>query len=124
MRLALALCAAFVLVLSASPSAHADVRLRNFINWGCESVNTPARGCALTSDVLGPVAPGWLAEGSKRGEACAYNVLWLFSWGDVRIATAMRNGNMTQISTVDSKSFQLIPFFYGFGRYCTVVTGE
>jgi hypothetical protein len=122
MKIWIMLLAAFALI-GLPTTADADT-VSNLINTGCESVSTPARGCALTNNVKGPIAPGELARGTRRGEACGYNIMSLFSWGDVRIATAMRNGGITQVSSIDSKSFQLLPIFYGLGRYCTVVTGE
>jgi len=121
MRIFLAFCVAVVLV---APPAAADIGIGNLFNTGCEVTATPARGCLITANVKGPGAPGALARGSKEGQACGYNILSLFAWGDVRIATAMKNGGITQISSADSKSFELVPGFYGFARYCTVVSGE
>jgi hypothetical protein len=121
MRTFFAFCALALLI---SPPAAADIGIVDIFNTGCETVATPAWGCFLTLNVKGPGAPGELGQGSKEGQACGYNVLALFSWGDVRIATAMKNGGITQISSVDSKAFQLVPGFYGFSRYCTVVSGE
>ena len=95
----------------------------NFINIGCDSVYTHTRGCGVTS-VKGPVAPGDLARGSKTGEACGWNVLFLFAWGDLRIETAMKNGNIEEVSSIDYSAFQLLPFVYGISRYCTVVSGN
>jgi hypothetical protein len=110
-------------VVGPAATARAD-GIVDLINIGCQTVATPANSCVLTANVKGPGAPGELGQGSKEGQACGYNVLALFSWGDVRIATAMKNGGITKISSVDSKSFQLLPILYGFGRYCTVVSGE
>jgi hypothetical protein len=122
MRIFLACCIAAVVIAPAATAG--SVGIVDLLNTGCESVATPAIGCLLSANVKGPVAPGDLARGSREGQACGYNVLWLFSWGDVRITTAMKNGGITEISSVDSKSFQLLPILYGFGRYCTVVSGE
>jgi hypothetical protein len=36
----------------------------------------------------------------------------------------MKNGGLSKISSVDSKSFELLPGIYGVSRYCTVVSGE
>lgn len=121
MRIFLAFCITALIVV---PTATADVGVVDLINTGCEGASTPAWGCALTANVKGPGAPGELARGSREGQACAYNILSLFAWGDVRIKTAMQNGGITEISSVDSKTFQLLPLFYGFSRYCTVVSGE
>ena len=85
-------------------------------------------GCLMTH-MKGPGAPGELARGSKEGKACAWNFLALFASGDVRIATAMRDGGITQISFIDYQVFELLPIASAYilpiyGRYCTVVTGE
>ena len=71
----------------------------------------------------GPGGSGDLARGSKEGRACGWNLLALISVGDVRITTAMEKGGITEVSAVDHYAFELIPGFYGFSRYCTIVTG-
>jgi hypothetical protein len=63
--------------------------------------------------------------GHKVGTA---TVFYLFGWlplplsGDRGIAKAARNGGITKISTVDTKSI-IWPFFIG-ASYTTIVTGE
>ena len=47
-------------------------------------------------------------------------VLLLFAWGDASIETAKRNGGITEVTTIDHKSSNLI----GFGSFCTVVYGS
>ncbi len=113
-----------VVALLATPSAgFASGDVMNFINFGCQVAWGPAHGCFL-SDLKGPVAPGLHSRGTKTGKACGWNLLALFSVGDVRISTAMRDGGITKVSAVDNEIFELIPFFYGFSTYCTVVHGE
>ena len=97
--------------------------IRQFFNTGCKVTRSVAQGCAIAS-VKGPIRPGPLERGSKTGEACGWNLLALISVGDVRVETAMRNGGISQISSVDYRTFELVPGFYGYSRYCTVVTGE
>ena len=112
---------AFALVLMAGSARAQDVG--SFVNWGCQGVQSHANGCFVTS-MQGPGEPGDIARGSKVGKACGWNLLALISVGDVRIETAMKNGGITRVSSVDYEAFQLVPFLYGYGRYCTVVTGE
>jgi len=121
MRIFLAVCMTATIL---APPATAQVGLLDLFNTGCRVTNSPVQGCLVAANVKGPGAPGELARGSKKGQACGFNILALFSWGDVRIATAMKNGGISEISAVDSKSFELVPGFYGFSRYCTVVSGD
>lgn len=59
--------------------------------------------------------------GTKSGEACATNILGLFSQGDASVRKAATNGNIIEIGTVDVK----ISSFLGlFATECTVVTGK
>jgi len=46
--------------------------------------------------------------------------LALFAWGDASIESAKRDGNITEVTTIDHESFHLI----GFGAFCTIVYGE
>lgn len=92
-------------------------------NMGCHVAASPANGCLLT-DVVGPMAPGEDGLGSRRGEACGWNVLALFAWGDLRIETAKRNGEITKVTSVGTRTFSLVPGFYGVTKYCTVVSGD
>ena len=87
------------------------------------AVHSVVHGCLLTS-AKGPIAPGGPIIGNKEGRACGWNILSLFAWGDLHITTAMKNAGITQISSVDSHAFELVPGFYGINRYCTVVSGR
>ncbi len=94
----------------------------------CEMATAGAHGCVWTN-MKGPLMPGKLERGSKVGRACAWNFGSLIAKGDLRIETAMKNGGITKVSSVDSEtqeflsvlSFVLAPLW---ARYCTVVTGE
>ena len=111
-----------LVLASASSSARAQ-DIGNLFNTGCIVTASNAHGCFLTT-ARGPGAPGELARGSKEGKACGWNLLALISVGDVRITTAMEQGGISKISSVDHYAFELIPGFYGFSRYCTIVSGE
>ena len=113
-----------VLALAAVPARSVLAEgILDFFNTGCIITASHSHGCFMTN-VKGPGSSGALARGSKEGKACGYNILALFSWGDVRITTAMENGGISEISSVDYKAFELVPGFYGFSRFCTVVSGE
>jgi len=124
MRRAAAVVAALVLVAGpASVASATKPSLLQLFNQGCRVTAAQAHGCFLGS-LKGPGQPGELARGSREGRACGWNLLALFSVGDVRVSTAMRNGGISNISSIDYYAFELVPGFYGFSRYCTVVSGE
>ena len=60
----------------------------------------------------------WLTP--RTGQACARTVLALVAWGDASLETAKKNGNITQITTIDHHSTNTL----GFGKFCTVVHGK
>ncbi len=113
-----------VLALLATPVSTASSEgLVDLFNTGCVITGAHAHGCFMTA-VKGPGASGPLPRGDKSGKACGYNILALFTWGDVRITTAAANGEVSEVSSVDYTAFELIPGFYGFSRFCTVVNGR
>jgi hypothetical protein len=124
MRILLGALSLAVLLAAPSAALAGDVGIADIFNTGCRVTASPVQGCFMAANVRGPGFPGELARGSRVGQACGWNLLALFTWGDVRISTAMRNGGLSKISSVDSKSFELLPGFYGVSRYCTVVSGE
>jgi hypothetical protein len=111
------------LAVASVPAARAGNVMADLFNTGCEITHAAAHGCFITN-MKGPGAAFDEAKPSKTGEACGWNLLALITAGDVRITTAMADAQITKISTVDYKAFELIPGFYGFSRYCTIVTGE
>jgi hypothetical protein len=113
--------------LVALPAAPATAGAGNLLTWfntGCTVGRSVIHGCLL-STARGPIAPGGsTAPATKEGRACGWNILMLFAWGDLRITTAMEMAGITQVSSVDSYAFELIPGFYGINRYCTIVSGS
>lgn len=55
--------------------------------------------------------------GSKVGVSSMQSVLWLIAWGDASTAAAARNGDITTINHLDSRTVQ-----YLFGVYSRVDT--
>ncbi len=121
------LVAAFLLAppLAVVPSSEAEAAPDlSLFNTGCKVGRSAINGCLITN-ATSPIAPGPLSGlGSKEGRACGWNILSLFAWGDLRITTAMADGGITEISSIDSSAFELIPGFYGINHYCTVVSGN
>ena len=58
---------------------------------------------------------------SKQGKSSCYSVFALVAFGDCSINSAMKDGGITKIHHVDSKSTQLLFLMY---RYDTIVYGE
>lgn len=58
---------------------------------------------------------------TKMGEACSKNILGVYSSGDSSIEAAKKNGNITTVSSVDTKIFAVRPFY---GSVCTIVRGN
>lgn len=85
---------------------------------GC--VQSPTGPGILYMNVKGPLGPSAGTERLRRGESCARVALALFAWGDASIESAKRAGGITQVTTVDHHSRNLI----GFGSFCTVVYGS
>ena len=60
----------------------------------------------------------------RTGIACTTNALFLFTFGDSSIETAMRNGDITKVAFVDT-SYTDFYFYYPFyQKGCTIVKGE
>ena len=85
---------------------------------GC--VRSPTGPALLYMNVKGPLGPAGGAGDGKVGEACANTFFALFAAGDASIETAKRNGGITEVTTIDHRSTNII----GFGSFCTIVTGS
>ena len=57
----------------------------------------------------------------KQGKSSCYSVFALVAFGDCSIKSAMKDGGITKIHHVDSKSTQFLFIMY---RYDTIVYGE
>lgn len=83
-------------------------------------VQSPTGPGLIYMNVKGPLGPASGTATPRVGRSCARVFMALFAWGDASIETAKRNGGITEVATVDHKSFNLI----GFGSFCTVVHGK
>lgn len=87
---------------------------------GCASVASPTSGGLFTS-VSGPIASGTATDASRTGSACAINVLGIVAVGNATIDAAKKNGNITNVASVDHDSLTVLGLF---GKFCTVVKGN
>jgi hypothetical protein len=94
------------------------IALALLLPLGC--VYSPTGPGILYMDVKGPMGPAKGTDTGKTGRACANTFLALFAVGDASIETAKRDGGITEVTTVDHHSTNII----GFGSFCTVVTGS
>jgi TRL-like protein family len=60
--------------------------------------------------------------GQKEGKATLYSVLWLFSWGDMSVAAAAKNGGITTLNHMDAEAFQIL--FGLYSKTSIIVYGE
>ncbi|MFP5430244.1 MAG: TRL-like family protein [Gammaproteobacteria bacterium] len=88
---------------------------------GCANVSGPVP--AALSFYAAPVAlgPHDSAAPSKRGEACASNILGLVATGDSSIDTAKKTAGITRVASVDHSSTRVLGYY---ARFCTIVKGE
>jgi hypothetical protein len=79
----------------------------------------PPRGIMYTNQS----APLFNASetGVAKGEATAYNVMFLVGWGDCSIKTAAANGGITKIKNID---YELMNVFIFFQQFKVTVYGD
>ena len=77
-------------------------------------------GIALFSDTVQPLMVTNNSGATKVGRACGKNYLGLFIVGDMSVDAAKKDGNITQVSSIDKeiKSYAL------YAEVCTVVRGK
>ncbi len=75
-------------------------------------------GASMFSQTQQPMLIG-AERGTKIGRACAKNYFGIWTEGDMSVASAKRNGNITKVATVDKD----VKGYLLFAEVCTVVTG-
>ena len=85
---------------------------------GCTMV-TPMNG-GLYTDLTAVVALGPAAGSSKKGEAKLTSILGV-ALGDASLETAMKNGGITKVHHVDTKTKNILGVY---GEYTIIVYGE
>ncbi len=87
---------------------------------GCAMVSAPVTGIISTS-VKAPLSATSNAQGSKEGTSICKSIFGLFAYGDCSIEAAVIDGQISEISTIDAKSFSILGIY---SSYTTIVTGE
>lgn len=87
---------------------------------GCGFVADGPYGWGLTNTKL-PIAKGPASGGVRTGEACVFAFMGMLAIGDASIETAMRNGGIKDVYTIDAN---IQSFFGTYTRDCTVVIGN
>ncbi len=87
---------------------------------GCAMVSAPVSGMISTS-VKAPITATSNAQGSKEGTSVCKSILGLFAFGDCSVEAAVIDGQISEISTIDAKSFSILGIY---SSYTTIVTGE
>jgi hypothetical protein len=75
-------------------------------------------GASMFSMTQQPMMVG-AERGTKIGRACARNYFGIYTEGDMSVATAKLNGNITKVATVDKD----VKGYLIYAEVCTVVTG-
>lgn len=63
-------------------------------------------------------------ESFTEGRACVHNYFGLVTIGDGSIETAKRDGNLSQVASVDHEVTGINHWLIKFGKACTVVRGH
>lgn len=85
---------------------------------GCSSAGLVG---GIYTNVTTPVNATSNERGAKTGTAKCLSVLGIAATGDCSIEAAAKNGNITEIKTVDKKSYSVLGLFY---EQTTIVTGN
>jgi uncharacterized cupredoxin-like copper-binding protein len=88
---------------------------------GCATGATRNGMGILFTDTKDAIAVTSNVAATKRGEACATNILSLVSTGDMSISAAMKAGGIVKASSADYSQFSVLGIF---SKTCTIVVGE
>jgi len=87
---------------------------------GCVYTNGPVI-TPLETNLTGPVSGNsYTSAATKVGKASAEGVI-LVGYGDASVGAAAKDGQITKIHRVESKSLNILNVY---GRYTTIVYGE
>jgi len=82
---------------------------------------TPFPYGSFYTEVALPVGAGSATSAPRVGKACAQSFLSLVATGDASVATAKKEGNITNVASIDMEVNNILGFI---GEYCTVVRGN
>ncbi len=88
---------------------------------GCATVMSRNGMGLVFTDVKDTVMATTNVARTKKGEACATNILSIVSTGDMSVETAKRSAGITKVSSIDYSQYAVLGVF---AKTCTIVTGE
>ena len=88
---------------------------------GCAVAQSPVGNGLLFTSIEGPIAAAAAVDSSKKGKACAQNVLGIVATGDASIDSAKKVGAITKVSSIDHTSFTVLMIY---SEFCTIVRGS
>lgn len=92
---------------------------------GCASLSFSNRGVPLGTFYVDANVNEQVTENamdsSKKGEGCATSILGWVVTGDASVASAMQDGGITRVATVDNKYTNILGLF---ATYCVQVRGS
>ncbi|MDY5050452.1 MAG: TRL-like family protein [Candidatus Mucispirillum faecigallinarum] len=92
--------------------------LLTIILSGCSSIGLVG---SIYTNVTTPVNATSNEKGPKTGQAKCISVLGIVATGDCSIDAAAKNGNISEIKSVDVKTFSILGLF---SEETTIVTGN
>lgn len=75
----------------------------------------------LFTDINSPVSANNEVKVATSGKACSTSWFHLVGTGSASTDEAKKNGNITNVATVDYSAFNILGIY---GKYCTTVTGN
>lgn len=87
---------------------------------GCAYANSPVVG-GLVTKIKAPITATAVSAGEKIGKAKCMSILGIVAVGDCSVEAAKKNGNISEVSTVDVETLNVL---YIYSHYITVVTGN
>jgi hypothetical protein len=82
----------------------------------------PPNGSIFTSVTLNKDVSSATDIGSKSGEACTHNILYLFSFGEAGVTAAASNGGIKVVKAVDYSRTSFLSLIYT--GVCTIARGD
>lgn len=92
-----------------------------FLIVGCSGPLTSSGPGSLVTTTTEGISANNNVEITKTGKSCQHTVLGLVAFGDSSIESAKRNGNLTNISTVDRSFFGILGLY---SNSCLILQGN
>ncbi|MDT8447762.1 MAG: TRL domain-containing protein [bacterium] len=83
---------------------------------GCAATSAPVSGIVFTNVKSAQLVGNAEVSGRalRTGEAKCKSILGMFATGDCSLEAAKKDGNITEVVTVDAESFSVLGFYAGY----------